>query len=281
MAQNRYFRGKVALVTGAGAGIGAALAEGLARRGARVVVTGRSPDNTSATACRIREAGLDATDCVLDVSDGEQVSRVYEDIRQDQGRLDLVFHNAGISVAGEMRDLDLSQWRKVIDVNLMGVLHGTCAAYAIMAEQGAGHIVNVSSLAGLLPFPVKAPYCATKHAIVGLSTTLRAEAAALNVRVSVACPGLVATDIWTKTPVMGITSEDVLGIIRAPMMSPEKAAEKILDGVAKNRAVITFPFSARMLWYLYRIHPGILDPLGRILMRDFRRAKERRLKEKE
>ncbi|MEW5736949.1 MAG: SDR family oxidoreductase [Thermodesulfobacteriota bacterium] len=281
MTKTNYFQGKVAVVTGAGAGIGAELARHLARQGAHVVVTGRSPGNVGETACRLRDDGLSAEDCLLDVSDPAQVEAVYRRIAEKHGRLDLAFHNAGISIAGEMRDLDLCQWKKVIDVNLMGVLYGTVVAYSIMAGRGTGHIVNISSLAGLLPFPVKAPYSATKHAIVGLSTTLRAEAADLGVRVTVACPGLVATDIWTKTPIMGATPEDVLGIIRAPMMSAEKAAEKILEGTAKNRAVITFPFSARALWYLYRIHPGILDPLGRKLMRDFRRAKEKRRKMKE
>ena len=272
MAKNP-FEGKAALVTGAGAGIGRALCLELAARGALVAATGRQEANVGETARLVREAGGKATGFVLDVCDEAAVNRAVEESAKRHGRLDYMVNNAGISIAGESLDLSVCDFRDVFAVNFFGVLYGTMAAYHVMAEQGGGHIVNVSSLAGLLPFPVKAPYAASKHAVVGLSTTLRAEGAKLGVRVSVACPGLVDTEIWSKTPIMKAESEDILAMIPVSMLSAEKAARAICDGVAANRGIIAFPFHARFLWWLYRLHPGLLAPMGWKMMNDFRKVK--------
>ena len=96
-----------------------------------------------------------------------------------------MFNNAGIAVAGDSRDLNLDHWRKVTDVNYWGVVYGSKFAFDAMAKQGHGHIVNIASLAGLIPFPTNLPYSATKHAVVGMSMSLRAEGADLGVNVSV------------------------------------------------------------------------------------------------
>jgi short-subunit dehydrogenase len=104
-----------------------------------------------------------------------------------------MLNNAGIALGGEVRDMDLEHWRRILDVNLWGVIHGTTAAYQVMVKQGFGHIVNTASLGGLIPEPMATAYATTKHAVVGLSTSLRAEAAELRVKVSVVCPGFVQT----------------------------------------------------------------------------------------
>jgi len=270
----RIFKGKTAVVTGGGDGIGRALCLELGALGAKVFVTGRNPENINQTARRIKEQGGTAQAVQLDVCSLEAVRRVLCKTADENGSLDYIFNNAGISVAGEISDLSMEHWEKVIRTNLIGTLHGTTEAYRIMIAQGGGHIVNISSLAGLLPFPVKAPYCATKHAIVGLSSTLRAEGAAFGVKVTVACPGLVATNIWQKTPIMRADNADVLKIIRGPMMSPEKAALAILKGTAKNKGLLVFPTHAKLLWWAYKIFPNGFNPIGAMLMRDFRKIKK-------
>jgi NAD(P)-dependent dehydrogenase (short-subunit alcohol dehydrogenase family) len=117
------------------------------------------------------------------------VQALVSDLVARYGVLDYIFNNAGISVCADARDLEIAHWRKVIDVNLMGVVYGTHAAYQQMVKQGHGHIVNIASLAGLVPFPTNAPYAASKHAVVGLSLSMRTEGEALGVKVSAVCPG--------------------------------------------------------------------------------------------
>src|SRR5205807_108280 len=131
----------------------------------------------------------------LDVSSAPQVSALVNDIFSHHGRLDYVFNNAAIAVVGELRDGCLEDFRRLIDVNLFGVVHGTMAAYAVMLRQGSGHIVNISSMTGLMPTPILTAYSTSKWAIVGFPSALRLEAAELGVKVSVACPSLVRTNI--------------------------------------------------------------------------------------
>jgi NAD(P)-dependent dehydrogenase (short-subunit alcohol dehydrogenase family) len=181
------FVGAVAIVTGGGAGIGAALAAALTARGARVVVADIDPSRAQAPVGR----GEALEGHQVDVTDAAALTALIDDVAARFGRLDYVFNNAGVSVTGDARDLELAHWRKVIDVNLMGVVHGTHAAYRVMTRQGHGHIVNIASLAGLIPLPTNVPYATSKHAVVGLSLSLRAEGAALGVRVSAVCPGFI------------------------------------------------------------------------------------------
>ena len=187
----RTFEGAVALVTGGASGIGRAIGESLARRGARVVLADLQVDLAKEIAARIKENGGQATALALDVTDYPATSQLVQNTYQSLGRLDYVFNIAGIGIVGEARYYAIEDWCRVLDVNLRGVVHGVHAAYPIMLRQGFGHIVNMASGAGLWPSPFVVSYCASKHAVVGLSTSLRIEAAAARIRVSVLCPGAV------------------------------------------------------------------------------------------
>jgi NAD(P)-dependent dehydrogenase (short-subunit alcohol dehydrogenase family) len=267
------FQGKVALVTGGASGIGRALCEELARRGVFVVVTDLDAAGAAAVASAITAAGGRASSAGLDVRRAEEVERVYAEAAAAHGRLDYVFNNAGLAVLGEVRDLGLEHWRKTVDVNLGGVIHGVHTAYRIMVAQGAGHIVNTASLAGLVGFPTSIPYATTKAAVVGLSLSLRAEGADLGVKVSVACPGFVQTRIFDAATYLGSNKEEAMSLIPVRFILPDAAARAILDGVAKNRAVIVFPFYARLMWWITRFAPGLMDRLHRKTVRDFRRRR--------
>ena len=264
------FKGKVVIVTGAASGIGRALSEELGRAQAVVAATDINTENLQEVASGITEAGGQAISAHLDVTQSADVTDFVNKIADEYGHIDYIFNNAGISVAGEARDMDLDHWHKVINVNLMGVIYGTTAVYPLMVKQGFGHIVNIASLAGLIGSPLNIPYATTKFAVVGLSTSLRGEGEDLGVKVSVVCPGYVKTGIYDATPILKADREKALANISFKMMDATKAAQLILSGVIRNKAVITFPYYAGLLWWFYRFHPAILRPLGRKIIREFR-----------
>ncbi len=181
-----------------------------------------------------------------------------------------MFNNAGIAIGGDARDLTLDQWRRVLEVDLYGVLYGTLAAYPIMVRQGFGHIVNVSSATGLVPQPINAPYCTAKHAVVGLSLSLRIEGADLGVRVSVVCPGYVKTSIYDNVELVNLPREEARHK-SIKMLGSGHAANAILDGVARNQAVIIFPAIVRWAWRAYRLMPSLADRIMLPRVRELRR----------
>ncbi|HYG65536.1 MAG TPA: SDR family oxidoreductase [Thermoanaerobaculia bacterium] len=247
------FHDAVAVVTGGASGLGRAFCEELARRGARVVVTDIGEEGARAVAAAIVAAGGQATAARLDVTRAEDVQRLLEETSATHGRLDYLFNNAGLAVSGEVRDLSLEHWRRIIDVNLWGVIHGATAAYALMTRQGSGHIVNVASLAGLTGFPTATPYATTKFGVVGLSLSLRAEGEGLGVKVTAVCPGFVKTSIFDAGTYVRSRKEDVLASIPFKMIGAADAARQTLDGVARNRAVIVYPFYGRVMWWMTRL----------------------------
>jgi NAD(P)-dependent dehydrogenase (short-subunit alcohol dehydrogenase family) len=170
-----------------------------------------------------------------------------------------MFNNAGIAVGGLVEEFTLDHWDRVIDINLRGVVHGVHAAYPVMLAQGHGHIVNTASLAGLVPGPGLAPYDAVKHAVVGLSLSLRAEAAGRGVKVSAICPGFV------DTPLLGRVNPDLpptsaganVAEHVGKLYSADLLARDVLRGIERNRALIVAPRSARIAWRMARYAPGI------------------------
>jgi len=164
-------------------------------------------------------------------------------------------------MCGEVRDMDLEHWQAIVDCNLWGVIHGTTVAYRVMTRQGFGHIVNTASLGGLIPEPMATAYVTTKHAVVGLSTSLRAEGAELGVKVSVVCPGFVETGALDAATYIGVRREDAISEMSGMGMADvTRSARVILRGVARNRAIITDTGLTRVLWWLYRLNPAILGP---------------------
>ncbi len=257
------FQNKIAIVTGGASGIGQALARDLAGRGAEVVLADVQIDAALSAAAKITASGGRAAAHYLDVADSAAVERLVARIAAEKGRLDYMFNNAGIAIFGEFRDLPEADWKRILDINVNGVFAGTAAAYAVMIRQGAGHIVNTASVAGLVPSPGFAAYCASKHAVVGLSTALRAEAAEYGVKVSVVCPGFIRTPIFdSKTVGMPKDSASKAQALRIAM-APEECAARVLDGVAKNKAIIAVTAHAKVFWVLNRYLPGLMHAVSR------------------
>jgi NAD(P)-dependent dehydrogenase (short-subunit alcohol dehydrogenase family) len=260
-----HFEGKVAIVTGAASGIGRALASALVVRGASVVLADSDEAGVRAVADRLHAGppGRASAETV-DVRSFEAVNELVNRTAHDHGHLDLIFNNAGIGVGGPVSEMAVAHFDRAIDVNLKGVVHGVMAAYPVMLHQGRGHIVNTASLAGLVPGPGMTPYSMTKHGVVGLSLSLRAEAASHGVRVSVVCPGVIDTPILDKgnpedLPPVGDLSGGREALERiGKAYPPELLARDVLAGVARNRAIIVAPHHARRAWALYRMSPNLL-----------------------
>ena len=251
------FAKKIAIVTGGASGIGRALARGLAARGAEVVLADLQIDAALGAAAEITAAGGKAAAHHLDVRDGEAVQRLVERVAAERGRLDYMFNNAGIAVFGEFRDLPSADWKRMLDINVYGVFAGTAAAYAVMIRQGAGHIVNTASLAGLIPSPGLAAYAASKHAVVGLSVSLRAEAAAYGVKVSAVCPGFIRTPLLDSKSVGMPKESKLMAQVHRIALAPEVCAAQVLEGVAKNKAIIAITGHAKLMWALARYVPAL------------------------
>jgi NAD(P)-dependent dehydrogenase (short-subunit alcohol dehydrogenase family) len=263
------FKEKIAIVTGGASGIGRAVCEQLCKRGATVVVADINGEGAGEVASGISETAGRAQASQMDVAREDDVQKLIDETVSEHGRLDYMFNNAGICIVGEERDVSLDHWRSVLDVNLFGVIYGTRAAYSLMVKQGFGHIINTASLAGLIPATQEISYTASKHAVVGISNSLRLEGAELGVKVSVVCPGFVQTGVFDAILAVNVDKEKLMAKIPFKMEAT-KAAQEILRGVARNRATIVFPAYARIIWWLYRLHPSLLNPLGRRVIKDFR-----------
>jgi NAD(P)-dependent dehydrogenase (short-subunit alcohol dehydrogenase family) len=259
----RIFDGATAIVTGGASGIGRALAEELAKRGCEVVLADLQIELAEEVALEIRVSGGKAEAAKIDVTDFPAMQHLVEETVKRTGRLDYIFNNAGIVIGGSVSLYGIEDWNRIIDVNLRGVINGIQAAYKIMVQQGFGHIVNTASMAGLMPGPGNVPYTTAKHAVVGLSRSLRAEAAQLGVRVSVLCPGVVRTPILEGGGKYGkmlidIPPEQVRQLWeKLKPMSPNLFAKKVLRLVAKNKAIIIVPSWWKVYWWVNRLSPSL------------------------
>lgn len=261
--------GRVAIVTGGASGIGRALSAALVARGATVVVADIDEDGVQRVTRELRGRGPGtATAVTVDVADRRAVTDVIETTHREHSRLDVLFNNAGLAIAGEPEELTDAHWDKVIDVNVRGVIHGCEAAYPLLLEQGYGHIVNTASIAGLVPAPgTMTPYAMSKHAVVGLSLGLRAAATDSGVGIHVVCPGVVETPILDKNDMPGlptppsVAGADIRGFFHdlgvRSFYPADRLAVDILRGIARDRAIIVAPTQARMAWRIARFSPKL------------------------
>jgi NAD(P)-dependent dehydrogenase (short-subunit alcohol dehydrogenase family) len=268
------FTGKIAIVTGAASGIGRAVAVRLGALGATICAADINQPGANQTVSLIAATGGNAYAAKLDVTNAAEIRRLIDDVAKRHGRLDYMFNNAGIAIVGEVRDMTDDQWKKIVDINLMAVLSGTLAAYRLMVRQGFGHIVNTASLAGLIPVPTETAYCLTKYGVVGLSTSLRSEGAALGVKVSVVCPGFVRTPIIDNYIPAGLDPAELSKIQPRKMTDVADAARIILSGVARNKAIILVGPDAHIAWRLYKVWPGLVEFFGRRGMKEVRKFRK-------
>jgi len=230
---------KVAVVTGGGRGIGAAIASKLAGLGASVVVCGRTRGVIEATAKSISQSGLKASAVECDVTNLRSVESLAQHVESNFGRLDVLINNSGIgSFKNPLHTLPPDEWDKVLNTNLRGVYYCIRSFVPLMIRSGGGHIVNISSLAGKNPLPNGAAYAASKWGLNGLSYSVAEELRGHNIRVSVVCPGSTNTDLSPhegKDTTKMLQPDDVAHVVEMLVTQESRsfASEVLLRPTAK------------------------------------------------
>ncbi|MFJ3231315.1 SDR family oxidoreductase [Streptomyces sp. NPDC086787] len=267
------FGGQLVLITGAGSGIGRATAFAFAEAGARIVAVDRDAESAARTAELSGLLGAPSAWAeTADVSDEQAMEKLAEKVAAEYGVVDVLVNNAGIGLSGSFFATTPEDWRKVLDVNLWGVIHGCRLFGAQMAARGqGGHIVNIASAAAYQPSRALPAYSTSKAAVLMLSECLRAELAGQDIGVTAICPGFVNTAITSTARFTGVDAEEerrrqkrtarLYGMRNYP---PEKVAEAILRAVARNDAVVPVTPEARGARLMSRFVPGVLRAIARV-----------------
>lgn len=237
--------GRTVLVTGAASGIGLALARLLAAEGARLVLTDVAAEGLERAVGELRASGADvAHHGALDVADRDAVEAFAADVHDQVGPVGVIANVAGISTWGRIEDLSSDHWQRTVDVDLMGPIHVLAAFVPAMIDAGdGGHVVNVSSAAGLFGLPLHAPYSAAKFGLRGVSEVLRFDLEQHRIGVTLVCPGAVRTPLVGTVDIVGVDRDrpDVQALVQRferHAVSPEHVAERIVHGMRRGRYLV-------------------------------------------
>jgi len=240
--ERRPLSGKVVAITGGARGIGRATAIALVGRGCRVAIGDLDPDLADQTA---QSLGGGTIALQLDVTDRESFSAFLDEAERQLGPVDVLINNAGIMPLGRFADEDDATARRMIDINLHGVIYGTKLALARMGPRNSGHIVNIASQAGKAGFPGGATYCATKHAVVGLSEAVRAELDGTEIGVSCVMPAVVNTELASGL-------KEARGVKN---LEPEEVADAIVEALETGRFDVWVPRSTQYIATVMNLVP--------------------------
>src|SRR4051812_6984367 len=260
------FAGKVVVVTGAGSGIGRATALLFGRLGARVHVADIDGDSAAAVAAELGDAAAHTFDC----TDPQAVEALAERVFAEGRGVDVLHNNAGIGHAGDIEQTTMDDWTRVIGVNLLGVAYGIQAFVPRLLAQGRpATIVNTASAAGLIGIPQMAPYCASKHGVVGITESLDAELSPRGIRVCAVCPGIIDTPIVSKSILRGQPAErrdQAVDYYRRRGASADDVAEAVVDAVSNGKVIRVVPKAeVGIPWAIRRVSPRLAGVLIRRL----------------
>ncbi len=266
----KSFTDRIAVVTGAGSGIGRATSEALAQKGAHIAVLDISETRAAETADLVRSLGRRASVHVVDVRDHHRMDEVATEVIDIHGGCNILVNNAGVTSAGGFEDESLEDLEWIVDINIWGVVHGCRAFLPALRAADEGHIVNMSSMVGLLGLPDNAAYSLTKGAVRSFTEALRAELVTTNIGATAVFPGAVRTDITNAARGTHSDRLATMGNSRfAPIMMrpPRTAARRIVSAIEHDRARVTVGPDARMVDLLTRIYPGRSGLIGRVTAR--------------
>jgi NAD(P)-dependent dehydrogenase (short-subunit alcohol dehydrogenase family) len=251
--------GKRCFITGAASGIGRATALAAAREGALLFLTDIQEEALAATVADVRAAGGEvAWSAAADVADYDAVVALAGEVHGGHGSMDVVMNIAGVSTWGSIERLSHRDWQKMVDINLMGPIHVLeCFVPPMIEAHRGGHVVNVSSAAGLFGLPWHAAYSASKFGLRGVSEVLRFDLRRHRIGVSLVCPGAVRTPLVGTVEIVGVDREDpairkLVGRFERHAVSPERVAEKILEGIRKDRYMVFTSLDTRVGYWFQR-----------------------------
>jgi NAD(P)-dependent dehydrogenase (short-subunit alcohol dehydrogenase family) len=275
-------RGKRCLITGAASGIGRATALAAADRGAELFLTDIDGEGLERVAGEVREAGGTVSYLkASDVADHEAIVTLAGEVHVSHGSMDVVMNIAGVSTWGAIERLEHRHWQKMVDVNLMGPIGVLECFVPPMIEAGrGGHVVNVSSAAGLFGLPWHAAYSASKFGLRGVSEVLRFDLRRHGIGVSLVCPGAVKTPLMDTVELVGLDRESpvvskLVERFADHAVSPERVAERILAGIEKDRYMVFTSADIRILYWLQRMLPPLYDLVMRRLNRQLHKVASR------
>jgi 3-oxoacyl-[acyl-carrier protein] reductase len=257
----KTLRGRTAFVTGAASGIGRAIAIALAREGVNVVLTDHDSAGLESTRNEAAKLGVAASTAVCDLTQPEEITRMLDRLFS-ASPLHILVNCAGIALYGQQRSVSDSDWRNLMAVNLLAPMQITTHLMNVLARGEEAHIVNMSSIFGLVPVRGLAAYQASKYGLVGFTLAMRNDYHRGNFGVSVICPGMVKTPMVEPDGPSKIYSK----MPRIPawlFTTPERVAQATVDAIKRDRGLVIVTFAAHLMWYLNRFFPGIVDLLNR------------------
>jgi NAD(P)-dependent dehydrogenase (short-subunit alcohol dehydrogenase family) len=257
---NNSFKGRVAVVTGAGSGIGRSLARLLAQRGCHLALCDITPDRLAESARDARALGVKVSEHLLDVSDAVAVAALPAAVQAEHGGTALLFNNAGVALMGEFRQLTDADFQWLFGINFWGVVNMTRAFLPLLLAEPAAHVVNVSSVFGFVAPPGQTAYAASKFAVRGFTDALRHELEATSVRVVAVHPGGIKTNIaHSARRAAGVEASfqkvAADAFVQSVPTTPDQAAERILSGLERGELRIRIGADARMLDWISRLRP--------------------------
>ena len=272
-------RGKRCLITGAASGIGRSTAIAAAGKGAELFLTDRNGEGLERVAAEIRDAGGTVSHlATVDLVDHEAVVAFAVEVHAIAPSMDVVMNIAGISTWGKIEQLEHEHWRRTIEIDLIGPISVLeCFVPPMIEARRGGHVVNVASVAGLFGLPWHAPYSAAKFGLRGVSEVLRFDLRKNRIGVSLVCPGAVKTPLVGTVEIVGVDRDSpkmrrLIALFERRAVSPEKVAEKILEGIEKNRYMVFTSPDGRFLHWLQRKFSPPYELLMRVMNRELNRA---------
>ncbi|MGQ9475438.1 MAG: SDR family NAD(P)-dependent oxidoreductase [Actinomycetota bacterium] len=278
MRKKQEWKDKKVLVTGGGSGIGLAIATEVAARGAVPILVDVNPGALSAAEAALRRKGREVYAFRVDVTDLDALSELRHALKERSLSPDVLVNCAGVTLVAHVTATEHEEWRRIIDVNLMGTVNVVETFLPDLLERGAGHIINIGSIDGLIPIPGQSAYCASKFAVTGMSEVLHYDLKPLGIRVTLVCPGYVNTPMARSHPVKDLPIrfrgwEKVARLLELFSSRPEKVAARALVGAEKGRFLVIPGLPSRLIYHYRRLFPRLASASGVVVGRVYARLR--------